>query len=87
MVSTGVTRPVDELGRIVIPKEIRNALGWTQGARLEIFAVDDGIVLKTYKRGCTFCGSMEQLVPMDDKGFKYICISCAQKAIASLDQL
>lgn len=87
MVSTGVTRPVDELGRIVIPKEIRTALGWTQGTRLEIFAVEDGIVLKTYKRGCVFCSSLEQLVPMDEKGQKFICIPCAQKALASLDRL
>lgn len=46
--STGVTRKIDELGRIVIPKEIRKNLGIRDGEYLEIFTNEDSIILKKY---------------------------------------
>ena len=48
MKQTGVTRKIDELGRIVIPKEIRKNLGIRDGETLEIFTSDDSIILKKY---------------------------------------
>ncbi len=48
MKQTGVTRKIDELGRIVIPKEIRKNLGIRDGETLEIFTDEDGIILKKY---------------------------------------
>ncbi len=48
MKSTGVTRKIDELGRIVIPKEIRKNLGIRDGEYLEIFTDEDAIILKKY---------------------------------------
>ena len=45
---TGVTRKIDELGRIVIPKEIRKNLGIRDGEALEIFTSEDSIILKKY---------------------------------------
>lgn len=48
MKQTGVTRKIDELGRIVIPKEIRKNLGIRDGESLEIFTSDDSIILKKY---------------------------------------
>ena len=48
MKQTGVTRKIDELGRIVIPKEIRKNLGIRDGETLEIFTYEDGIILKKY---------------------------------------
>jgi len=45
---TGVTRKIDELGRIVIPKEIRKNLGIRDGESLEIYTSDDSIILKKY---------------------------------------
>lgn len=48
--STGVIRKIDELGRIVIPKEIRRHLGIREGENLEIFTEEDRIVLKKYSK-------------------------------------
>lgn len=48
MKSTGVTRKIDELGRIVIPKEIRKNLGIRDGESLEIFTENDSIILKKH---------------------------------------
>lgn len=48
MKATGITRKIDELGRIVIPKEIRRNLGIRDGESLEIFTEDDGILLKKH---------------------------------------
>ena len=48
MKQTGITRKIDELGRIVIPKEIRKNLGIRDGEALEIFTSEDSIILKKY---------------------------------------
>lgn len=61
MKATGVTRPIDDLGRVVIPKEIRKANGWLEGDRVEFYTDADTVVIKKYSRGCTFCGSMDDL--------------------------
>lgn len=50
MKSTGVVRRIDELGRIVIPKEIRRNLGIRDGENMEIFTESDNIILKKYCR-------------------------------------
>ncbi|PFL58817.1 AbrB family transcriptional regulator [Bacillus cereus] len=49
MKSTGVTRKVDELGRIVLPKELRTTLGIAEKDPIEIFVEDEKIILKKYK--------------------------------------
>lgn len=74
MKATGVIRSVDELGRFVIPKEIRTTMDIRCGDPLEIF-VDgtDTVVLKKYLCACVFCQSTEELV--DYKG-KKICSAC-----------
>ncbi len=54
MKSTGVIRRIDELGRIVIPKEIRRHLGIREGESLEIFTEEDQIVLKKYSKMLEF---------------------------------
>ncbi len=61
MKKTGMTRPVDELGRVVIPKEIRTSLGIDVKDRLEILMDGDAIVLKKYNPNCVFCGSDENV--------------------------
>lgn len=48
MRSTGLVRRIDDLGRVVIPKEIRNNLLIQEGDPLEIFTTEDGILLKRY---------------------------------------
>ncbi|WP_079527350.1 AbrB/MazE/SpoVT family DNA-binding domain-containing protein [Halobacillus hunanensis] len=62
MKSTGVVRKVDELGRIVIPKELRRTLQVEEKTPLEIFVEDDKIVLKKYKanKECVITGEVSE---------------------------
>ena len=56
MKSTGIVRKVDELGRIVLPKELRNTHDIGTGTSMEILCDGDTIVLRKYAPGCVFCG-------------------------------
>ncbi|WP_165887001.1 AbrB/MazE/SpoVT family DNA-binding domain-containing protein [Scopulibacillus darangshiensis] len=53
MKSTGIVRKVDELGRVVIPIELRRTLGINEKDALEIYVDDDKIILKKYKPSMT----------------------------------
>ena len=55
MKSTGIVRNVDELGRIVIPKEMRTSLGIKNSDPIEIYVEGDKIILKKYHPKCIFC--------------------------------
>lgn len=66
--STGIVRKVDELGRVVLPIELRRNLDINEKDALEIFVDDDKIVLKKYEPADIFNGSMEDLI--DYKGKK-----------------
>lgn len=59
MKSTGIVRKVDELGRIVLPIELRRTLNINEKDSLEIFVDNDKIVLQKYEPACIFCGSMD----------------------------
>lgn len=48
MKATGIVRRIDDLGRVVIPKEIRRSVNIREGDPLEIFLEDDGVVFKKY---------------------------------------
>ena len=76
MKSTGIVRKVDELGRIVIPKEIRKTFRIEVKDELEIYVEEDRIILKKYEPTCIFCGAGENLL---DFGEKNICPECAEK--------
>ena len=56
MRNTGMSRPVDDLGRIVIPMEIRRGLGIKPGIRLDIGVANDRIVLSKNESFCACCG-------------------------------
>ena len=56
MKSTGIVRRTDDLGRIVIPKELRRNLRIKEGDPLEIFMEGSYIMLKKYEQTCIFCG-------------------------------
>lgn len=76
MKSTGRTRGVDGLGRIVIPKEIRQQFDITDNVdSLEIFTEGNMIILKKYQPGCIFCGEAANLVTYKDKK---ICQGCLE---------
>ena len=68
MKSTGIVRKVDELGRIVLPIELRRNLDIQEKDALEIFIDNDKIILKKYEPADIFNGSMEDLI--DYKGKK-----------------
>jgi transcriptional pleiotropic regulator of transition state genes len=79
MKSTGVTRPVDELGRFVIPIEIRRTMEIEEGQPMSIFIDGDRIILKQYKPGCVFCDAIEY--DMIRLNGKCVCQKCI-KAMA-----
>ncbi len=71
--ATGVVRKVDELGRIVIPIELRRTMGIEEKDALEIYVDSEKIILKKYEPACIFCGNAEDVT--NYKG-KNICTSC-----------
>ena len=73
MKATGIVRKVDELGRIVLPIELRRTLGINIKDALEIFVDNDTIVLKQYMPCCVFCGEAGELVNYMGKN---ICKDC-----------
>jgi transcriptional pleiotropic regulator of transition state genes len=80
MKATGIVRKTDELGRIVLPMELRNTLELKDNDRVEIFVDEDTIVLRKYKRGCNFCGSLDALTTVGDKA---LCRACLNKFAAA----
>ena len=74
--STGISRKVDELGRIVIPMELRTKLGIGEKDSLDIYVEGSSIILKKCNTGCTFCGSDKDLISYADK---LICPKCKEK--------
>ncbi len=83
MKSTGVVRRIDELGRIVIPKEIRRNLGIRDGENIEIFTENDSIILKKYYRMSTNIDLANHLCELIYNNFNYkILITDREKIIA-----
>ncbi|MFC5528438.1 AbrB/MazE/SpoVT family DNA-binding domain-containing protein [Cohnella yongneupensis] len=68
--ATGIVRKVDDLGRVVIPIELRRTLGVDT---LEIFVQGESIVLRKYAPGCTFCDNVEVAKVIHDKR---VCKNC-----------
>ena len=76
MKSTGIVRKIDELGRIVLPIEIRKTLGIEQRDAIEIFIDTDKIVLQKYQPSCVFCGQIESIVYFNGKR---VCSACIEQ--------
>lgn len=73
MKSTGIVRKVDELGRIVLPIELRRTLGIEEKDRIEIFVDGESIILRKYQPACIFCDNARDII--NYKG-KNICPDC-----------
>lgn len=73
MKSTGIVRKVDELGRVVIPMEIRRTYDIGENDGLEIFVDGDTIILKKYEPACIFCGEANGVVNFKGKN---VCKGC-----------
>ena len=82
MKATGIVRPIDTLGRVVLPKEIRDVLGIGPKDPLEIYTDEDRIILKKYAPTCIFCGEADDVTYY--KG-KLICKNCI-RALAVIGQ-
>ncbi len=79
--ATGIVRKVDELGRIVLPKELRRTFGIEIKDAMEIYVDDDSIIFKKYEPACIFCGSAESIVNYSGKN---ICKECVDKMVKSV---
>ncbi len=84
MKSTGVVRKLDELGRIVLPKDLRKSLGLSEKDPLEIYVEGNNIILKKYEPFCTFCGESEDVFTFSGK---IICKNCAKRAKTVADNI
>ncbi len=80
MKSTGIVRKVDELGRIVLPSELRKNMDINIKDSLEIYVNGDSVVLKKYNPSCIFCGEANNVQNYKDKN---ICSECLEQ-IANL---
>lgn len=76
MRSTGIVRKVDELGRIVIPKELRRTKNINEGDPLEIYTEGNNIILKKYNPGCNCCGEVKELKEVSEIR---LCKNCIEK--------
>ena len=81
MASTGITRCLDKLGRVTIPKEARKNLGIDIGTPLLINVEGNRIVLEKSGNACAICGSTDDLKTFNDKG---LCQNCVEKIKAEM---
>ena len=73
MKSTGIVRRIDDLGRVVIPMELRKVFDMPTGTPIEIYTEGDSIILHKYQNKCEFCGSTENITVFKDK---IVCSNC-----------
>lgn len=71
----GIHRRVDELGRIVLPVEMRRSLGIAERDLVEVRLEGESILLRKSSKSCVFCGSERGLLPYRGK---YLCMTCLQ---------
>ena len=76
MKSTGIVRKLDDLGRIVLPVELRRTLQIEDKDPVEIFVEDDMIILKKYQPSCLFCGDAKDVISFKGRN---ICPNCLRE--------
>ncbi|ASJ54888.1 AbrB family transcriptional regulator [Brevibacillus formosus] len=74
MKSVGVVRKIDNLGRVVLPKELRKTFDLPEGTPMEFYVNNNQIILQKYVPGCALCGSVENVQP--HKSGKLVCKDC-----------
>lgn len=82
--STGIVRRIDDLGRIVIPKELRRTLGIADGDPMEIFVDGERVILRKYQPdgSCSLCGEFADRYA--EFGHHRVCPGCAGKIVERL---
>ena len=76
MKATGIVRKVDDLGRIVLPIELRRSLGIDVKDPIEIYVDEDTIILRKHDPACVFCGGTKDIISYRGKN---ICTECAKE--------
>lgn len=75
MKATGIVRRLDDLGRIVLPMELRKTMDLPEGTPMEIFVEGDTIIIKKYVPACVFCGETKNV---SDVKSKRVCKCCRE---------
>ncbi|AZO95661.1 AbrB/MazE/SpoVT family DNA-binding domain-containing protein [Iocasia frigidifontis] len=78
MKATGIVRKIDDLGRIVLPKELRKTMHIDRKDPMEIYVDEDTVILKKYEPACLFCGNAEDTIEYKKK---VICKSCLKEML------
>ena len=81
MKSTGIVRKVDELGRIVLPIEMRRTLDIAEKDTLEVYVEGDSIILRKYQDACVLCDSVRDLVSYKGRCVCQDCIAMLSRKI------
>lgn len=75
MKSIGIIRKIDELGRIVLPAELRRTLDIAERDSMEIYVDGTSVVLQKYEPTCVFCGSAQDILSYREK---HVCLHCVR---------
>jgi looped-hinge helix DNA binding domain, AbrB family len=83
--ATGIVRRIDDLGRIVIPKELRRTYGIAEGDPVEIYTSDEEIILRKYQPvgGCSLCGTVADSYAELGSAAR-ICVECVRLIVERL---
>lgn len=76
MKSTGIVRKIDNLGRVVIPIELRKTLDLNENDAVEIFTEGSSVIFKKHTISCVFCGNSKDVVSYKDK---CVCNKCIEQ--------
>ncbi|MFD1676757.1 AbrB/MazE/SpoVT family DNA-binding domain-containing protein [Alicyclobacillus fodiniaquatilis] len=82
MKATGMVRKVDELGRIVVPIELRRTLGVNIKDGMEIFTQGEQIILRKYEPACVFCSELDHTTLFKDK---LVCENCRSELAKQIE--
>ena len=82
MKTTGSIRNIDELGRLVLPKELRRHFGIEYDTAVEITSEDDKIVIRKFNPRCVFCNGTGEGAPLVEFNGKKVCAECRAKISA-----
>jgi transcriptional pleiotropic regulator of transition state genes len=82
--STGIVRRVDELGRVVLPIELRRTLDISERDALEIYVDGEKIILRKYEPACVFCGNAQDVQMFRGKN---VCRNCIEDMMEAMRQV
>lgn len=85
MKSTGIVRKIDELGRLVIPKELRKTMNINKKDPMEIFVDGNKVILRKYEPACIFCGSMDKTFEFEGRTVCQECIDKMKKEMKNIE--